>query len=127
MPGICSAGIFFLGYAALQVPSNLILLRVGAPTWLGVTVVSWGAVAALFAALQSPAEFYVLRFLLGITECGAFPGVVRRIVHANIRRIAKCRTYAFSIHLLGFVQSLQRSARYTPWPPCQRQPGALIG
>ena len=68
------AGIFFLGYAVLQVPSNLILLRLGAPTWLGVTIVAWGTVAALFAALRNTAEFYVLRFLLGITECGAFPG-----------------------------------------------------
>ena len=58
----------------LQVPSNLILLRLGAPTWLGVTIVAWGTVAALFAALRNATEFYVLRFLLGITECGAFPG-----------------------------------------------------
>lgn len=70
----CWAGIFFLGYAVLQVPSNLILLRLGAPTWLGVTIVAWGIVAALFAALRNTAEFYILRFLLGITECGAFPG-----------------------------------------------------
>ena len=58
----------------LQVPSNLILLRLGAPTWLGVTIIAWGVVAALFAALRNTAEFYILRFLLGITECGAFPG-----------------------------------------------------
>lgn len=58
----------------LQVPSNLILLRLGAPTWLGVTIVAWGVVAALFAGLRNTAEFYILRFLLGITECGAFPG-----------------------------------------------------
>ena len=73
VPSFCT-GIFFLGYAVLQVPSNLILLRVGAPTWLGVTIVAWGVVAALFAGLRNTAEFYILRFLLGITECGAFPG-----------------------------------------------------
>lgn len=58
----------------LQVPSNLILLRVGAPIWLGITVVGWGTVAALFATVKNTRQFYVLRFLLGITECGAFPG-----------------------------------------------------
>ena len=72
--GHVNAGIFFLGYAALQIPSNLILLRVGAPTWLGITIVSWGSVAALFAAVRGTSDFYLLRFLLGITECGAFPG-----------------------------------------------------
>ena len=66
-----------MGYAALQIPSNLILLRVGAPTWLGVTVVSWGSVAALFAAVRNTRDFYLLRLLLGITECGAFPGALQ--------------------------------------------------
>ena len=71
------AGIFFLGYAFLQVPSNLILLRLGAPTWLGVTIVAWGVVAALFATLRNTTQFYILRFLLGVAECGAFPGTER--------------------------------------------------
>ena len=88
------AGIFFLGYAVLQVPSNLILLRVGAPTWLGVTIVAWGTVAALFAALRNTADFYILRFLLGITECGAFPGVwdtFKQLDHNAIMRWPRLR------------------------------------
>ena len=82
-PNLC-AGIFFLGYAALQVPSNLILLRLGAPTWLGVTIMAWGIVAALFATLRNTEQFYILRFLLGITECGAFPGAGKVLVASTL-------------------------------------------
>lgn len=49
--------------------------QVGAPRWLGLLVVTWGLVAACFAALSSPTEFYTLRFLLGVAEAGAFPGM----------------------------------------------------
>ena len=59
----------------LQVPSNMILVRVGAPRWLSFIVVSWGLCATLFAAMRTETEFYVLRFLLGLTECGTFPGM----------------------------------------------------
>ena len=59
----------------LQVPSNMMLVRVGAPKWLSFIVVSWGLCASLFAFMQSETEFYVLRFLLGLTECGTFPGM----------------------------------------------------
>ena len=88
------AGIFFLGYAVLQVPSNLILLRVGAPTWLGVTIVAWGVVAALFAALRNTAEFYILRFLLGITECGAFPGEHCDLIHSSQQYVCWTASHA---------------------------------
>jgi hypothetical protein len=56
------------------VPSNLVLARVGAPTWLAVLMGCWGVVDAAQAAIRSPAHFYILRFLLGLAECGAFPG-----------------------------------------------------
>lgn len=58
----------------MQVPSNMILVRLGARVWLSVIVISWGFVATLFAGLKTANEFYVLRFLLGVAECGAFPG-----------------------------------------------------
>ncbi|MBM3844781.1 MAG: MFS transporter [Verrucomicrobia bacterium] len=70
------AGIFFIGYAVLEVPSNLILHRVGARWWLSRIMVSWGLVAAAMAYAESEYVFYFLRFLLGITEAGFFPGVV---------------------------------------------------
>lgn len=69
------SGMFFLGYSLFMVPSNMIMVKVGAPRWLGLLVVTWGLVAACFAALSSPTEFYTLRFLLGVAEAGAFPGM----------------------------------------------------
>ncbi|GLI71367.1 hypothetical protein VaNZ11_016556 [Volvox africanus] len=69
------SGLFFLGYSLFMVPSNIIMTRVGAPRWLGLLVVCWGAVAALFAGLNSALQFYWLRFLLGVVEAGAFPGM----------------------------------------------------
>lgn len=69
------ASIFFVGYSLFQVPSNLILLRLGGRVWLSVMLVAWGLAATAFAGMQRPVEFYVLRFLLGLAECGTFPGM----------------------------------------------------
>jgi MFS family permease len=70
------ASIFFVGYAFLEVPSNLILHRIGARIWLARIMVTWGLVSALCAFVQTPFEFYAVRFLLGIAEAGFFPGVI---------------------------------------------------
>jgi MFS family permease len=70
------AGVFFVGYALLEVPSNLILHRVGARLWLARIMVTWGLVSAGMALVHGPQSFYLLRFLLGITEAGFFPGVI---------------------------------------------------
>lgn len=70
------ASIFFVGYAFLEVPSNLILHRVGARIWLARIMVTWGIVSATCAFVQTPFEFYSVRFLLGIAEAGFFPGVI---------------------------------------------------
>lgn len=69
------SSIFFVGYSLFQVPSNLVLLKLGGRTWLSVMLVAWGIVATAFAAMQGPTMFYVLRFLLGLAECGTFPGM----------------------------------------------------
>ncbi|KAG2496811.1 hypothetical protein HYH03_005218 [Edaphochlamys debaryana] len=69
------SGLFFLGYSLFMVPSNLVMMRVGAPRWLGIQVTVWGLVAASFATLSSPSHFYWLRFALGAAEAGAFPGM----------------------------------------------------
>ena len=69
------ASIFFVGYSICQIPSNLILVRVGAPLWLSVLIVSWGVVATAFAAIKGRWMFYILRLLLGATESGTFPGM----------------------------------------------------
>jgi D-galactonate transporter len=70
------AGIFFIGYFILEVPSNLALQRFGARTWIARIMLTWGVVSAAFAVIGGPVSFLVLRFLLGAAEAGFFPGVI---------------------------------------------------
>ena len=70
------AGIFFLGYFLLEVPSNLALERYGARLWIARIMASWGIVSACMALVVGPWSFVVLRFLLGAAEAGFFPGVI---------------------------------------------------
>lgn len=70
------AGIFFLGYVLFQVPSSLVLARVGARRWIGAITIAWGLVASSMMLVRGPTSFYVLRFLLGVVEAGFFPGVI---------------------------------------------------
>jgi ACS family tartrate transporter-like MFS transporter len=70
------AGIFFIGYFLLEVPSNLGLEKFGASKWIARIMISWGAVSAAFALIGGPTSFLVLRFLLGAAEAGFFPGVI---------------------------------------------------
>jgi len=69
-------GLFFIGYVAVQVPSNLLLLRVGARKWLAFVVVAWGLVSFGSAFVVGPLSFYAMRFLLGVAESGFFPGML---------------------------------------------------
>src|SRR6201997_3403233 len=75
------AGIFFVGYFILEVPSNLALERFGARTWIARIMLTWGAVSAAFALIGGPISFLVLRFLLGAAEAGFFPGVILYITY----------------------------------------------
>jgi MFS transporter, ACS family, tartrate transporter len=70
------AGAFFWGYFLLEVPSNLILERVGARRWIARIMISWGIVSGCFAFVQGPISFFTLRFLLGLAEAGFFPGMI---------------------------------------------------
>ena len=70
------SGIFFLSYTLLEVPSNLILARVGARLWIARIMVTWGLVSIAMIFVNSAAMFYVLRFLLGAAEAGFFPGLL---------------------------------------------------
>jgi len=69
-------GIFFIGYIAVQVPSNLLMMRVGARVWIARVVIAWGIVSAASAFVVGPHSFYIMRLLLGITEAGFFPGTL---------------------------------------------------
>jgi D-galactonate transporter len=70
------AGIFFVGYFLFEVPSNLILHRVGARIWIARIMVTWGLLSSATMFATTPASFYLLRFLLGAAEAGFFPGVI---------------------------------------------------
>ncbi len=70
------AGIFFLGYVVFEVPSNLILHKVGARVWIARIMVSWGLVSAGTAFIVGPNSFIAARLLLGIAEAGFFPGII---------------------------------------------------
>lgn len=70
------AGIFFIGYFIFEVPSNLILERVGARVWIARIMFTWGIISAAMMFVTGPVSFYVLRFLLGVAEAGLFPGVI---------------------------------------------------
>jgi MFS transporter, ACS family, tartrate transporter len=70
------AGIFFAGYFLFQVPSNLVLVKVGARRWIAILMVTWGIISASMCLVSGPRSFYVLRFLLGAAEAGFFPGVI---------------------------------------------------
>ncbi|GAA4877210.1 MFS transporter [Pseudonocardia benzenivorans] len=70
------AGLFFIGYFFFEVPSNVILHRVGARLWIARIMISWGIIASATAFVQGPTSFYVVRFLLGFAEAGFFPGII---------------------------------------------------
>jgi ACS family tartrate transporter-like MFS transporter len=70
------AGIFFLSYAACEIPSNLLLYRIGARRWLSRIMISWGVVSVATIFARTAHEFYAVRFLLGVAEAGFFPGII---------------------------------------------------
>jgi MFS transporter, ACS family, tartrate transporter len=70
-----AAGIFFWGYFLFEVPSNLILHRIGARVWIARILITWGAVATLTGLVQSANQLYIARFVLGLAEAGYFPGI----------------------------------------------------
>jgi MFS family permease len=70
------AGIFFIGYFIFEVPSNIILAKVGPRIWIGRIMITWGLISSAMMFVDSPGTYYVLRFLLGVAEAGFFPGII---------------------------------------------------
>jgi ACS family tartrate transporter-like MFS transporter len=70
------AGVFFIGYALFEVPSNLILARVGARLWIARIMLTWGILSIAMMFVRGPGTFYTLRFLLGVAEAGFLPGII---------------------------------------------------
>jgi ACS family tartrate transporter-like MFS transporter len=71
-----AAGMFFLGYFLFQIPSNLVLQRIGAKRWICILMVTWGVVSSCTMFVHTARGFYTLRFMLGLAEAGFFPGVI---------------------------------------------------
>src|SRR5262249_41619619 len=69
-------GVFFWGYFIFEVPSNLLLHKIGARIWIARILISWGIVAMLTGFVQSVSQLYAVRFLLGVAEAGFFPGII---------------------------------------------------
>jgi MFS family permease len=111
------AGIFFIGYALFEVPSNLIMHRVGARLWLGRIMITWGLVSAAMIFARTPASLYALRFLLGICEAGFYPGV---LLYLTYWFPAKQRAKATGLFYLGVPLSLVLGGPLSGWLLTQR-------
>ena len=94
------AGLFFIGYFLFEVPSNLILQRVGARIWIARIMIFWGIVSMGFMFLKGVTMFYVMRFLLGAAEAGFFPGV---ILYLTFWYPARERARAVAVFALGGI------------------------
>jgi MFS transporter, ACS family, tartrate transporter len=70
------AGIFFIGYAAFEVPSNALLVRFGARIWIARIMITWGLISAAMMFVKGEWSFYTMRFLLGVAEAGFLPGII---------------------------------------------------
>jgi ACS family tartrate transporter-like MFS transporter len=103
------AGIFFVSYAICEIPSNLLLYRFGARSWLARIMLTWGLLAMAMMFVHTPFQFYSMRFLLGMAEAGFFPGVLYYLTQwfpTNIRARAISRFYVslpLSAVLMGAV------------------------
>jgi len=71
-----AAGLFFVGYVAFSIPSNLILARIGGRVWIPIIMLCWGCASLLNAFVTGPGTFYLVRFILGIGEAGLYPGLL---------------------------------------------------
>jgi MFS family permease len=94
------AGIFYLGYLVFEVPSNLILARVGARAWMARIMVSWGLISSAMMFATGPWSFAALRVLLGVAEAGFFPGIV---YYLNDWFPARMRARAMALFMTGGV------------------------
>ncbi|AVJ17827.1 MFS transporter [Serratia rhizosphaerae] len=99
------AGIFFIGYFFFEVPSNLILHRVGARRWIARIMITWGLISGLFALVETAWQFYLLRFLLGVAEAGLAPGLLLYLTYwfPAARRARMTVLWFIAIPLSGMI------------------------
>jgi MFS family permease len=99
------AGIFFIGYFFFEVPSNIIMHRVGARMWIARIMITWGLVSAATLLVKTPTEFYGVRFLLGLAEAGFFPGIILYLTYwyPAHRRARMVASFMLAIPLSGII------------------------
>lgn len=100
------AGIFFVSYTLFEVPSNVILARIGARLWIARIMITWGLVSSGMMLVQGPTSFYAMRFLLGAAEAGFFPGIIYYLTRwfparERARAIAAFMTAAVTAGIVG--------------------------
>ena len=106
------AGILYLGYATFEVPSNLILQRVGARLWLSRIMITWGIVSACMVFAHTATTYYIVRFMLGVCEAGFYPGV---LLYLTYWFPAKERARATGLFYLGVPLSLVFGSPLSGW------------
>lgn len=106
-----AAGLFFIGYVLVEVPSNMLLRRFGARIWIARIMITWGLVTAATATVDSEATLYVARLLLGFAEAGLGAGILLYITYWFPRRQ---RSWALSLFILMTPAS---AIIGSPWPP----------
>jgi ACS family tartrate transporter-like MFS transporter len=101
------SGLFFIGYFLFEVPSNLILQRIGARTWIARIMILWGIVSSSMMFIKSPSQFYMMRFLLGVAEAGFFPGIILYLTYwfRGRDRARMVALFSTAATLSGFVNS----------------------
>lgn len=99
------AGIFFLGYCLFEIPSNLILQRVGAKFWIARILVVWGIISTGMMFVQTPMQFYIMRFLLGVAEAGFYPGIILYLTYWYPVRLRSqiCAIFFLGIAISGVI------------------------
>jgi ACS family tartrate transporter-like MFS transporter len=99
------SGIFFLGYCLFEIPSNIILERVGARLWIARIMVTWGLISVGSMFVRTPAAFYLLRFLLGVAEAGFFPGVIYYLSlwYPTARRARAIAAFMTAVPVTGLI------------------------
>ena len=145
------AGIFFLSYALLEVPSNLVMHRVGPRAWIARIAVTWGALCAAMMFVQDEKSFYVVRFLLGAAEAGLYPALMyvitlwfaqsQRVTMVGIIYLAVCAGLVLGGPVGGALMELdgvgrpvrlavdvpRRGRRHDPRRRCSCGPGCPTG
>ena len=99
------AGMFFIGYFIFEVPSNMILHKIGAHIWIARIMITWGIISALTLLVSTPMQFYLVRFFLGAAEAGFFPGIILFLTYwyPSHRRAKMVGIFMVGIPMAGMI------------------------